>query len=436
MRKLLGPFLAAALAATALFALSADQALANHVQCGDTITQDTTLDSDLIDCPGDGLLIGADNVTLDLNGHTIDGADTLGSRGVTSEGFSGITLENGVIREFSSWAASLLGDAVTVRRVHFIDGYLEVTNATIEENVFEGSDSGLQVTFGNGSRIDRNTVVGGYIDAFEGRGTRITRNTIVGGGIVVGNDDQIERNTLRGGGIVVPGDAEGGQPGGSRIAYNKITGGIAPYGGGIFLRLTGRNVVVGNELVGGRILIVGASQNLVLANTISHLGSLGAAISVSGTGVDSHDEYWSADYNRLIRNRITDTAGGGIAVELSAKGTVIARNFLSGNGGDGIFVAGATEQTGRRGDEIFVFGPTETTIEGNRSIRNGDDGIDVEDPAPLPATTSISDNRAWFNGDLGIEAVAGVTGSGNSAKHNGNPAECVPDYLCRASGRP
>jgi hypothetical protein len=42
----------------------------------------------------------------------------------------------------------------------------------------------------------------------------------------------------------------------------------------------------------------------------------------------------------------------------------------------------------------------------------------------------VTDNRAWINGDLGIEAIPGVTGSGNSAKHNGNPAECVPSYLC------
>ena len=62
-----------ALALALLLALGGSQALANHVQCGDVITQGTTLDSDLIDCPGDGLVIGADNITLDLNGHTVDG---------------------------------------------------------------------------------------------------------------------------------------------------------------------------------------------------------------------------------------------------------------------------------------------------------------------------------------------------------------------------
>jgi hypothetical protein len=52
-------------------------ALASHVSCGDTVTADTTLDSDLVNCPNNGIVIGADNITLDLNGHTIDGDNAL-----------------------------------------------------------------------------------------------------------------------------------------------------------------------------------------------------------------------------------------------------------------------------------------------------------------------------------------------------------------------
>src|SRR5204862_977171 len=49
------------------------QAMAAQPSCGGTITADTTLVSDLTNCPGDGIVVGADNITLDLNGHTIDG---------------------------------------------------------------------------------------------------------------------------------------------------------------------------------------------------------------------------------------------------------------------------------------------------------------------------------------------------------------------------
>ena len=41
--------------------------------CGAIITTDTTLDSDLTSCPSNGIVIGADDITLDLNSHTVGG---------------------------------------------------------------------------------------------------------------------------------------------------------------------------------------------------------------------------------------------------------------------------------------------------------------------------------------------------------------------------
>ena len=60
-------------AVVALVASSGAAVAAKQPKCGDTITKDTTLHKDLVDCPNNGIVIGADNVTLDLNGHTIDG---------------------------------------------------------------------------------------------------------------------------------------------------------------------------------------------------------------------------------------------------------------------------------------------------------------------------------------------------------------------------
>src|SRR5216117_2676623 len=89
-----------ALAAAGFMALSANQALASHVSCGATITTDTKLDSDLTNCPGDGVVIGADNITLNLDGHTIDG--TVGGTGIDdSAGRDGVTIENGSVKGFS-----------------------------------------------------------------------------------------------------------------------------------------------------------------------------------------------------------------------------------------------------------------------------------------------------------------------------------------------
>jgi parallel beta-helix repeat protein len=77
--------------------LSAGPALASRVSCGSVLTQDTQLDRDLVDCPGDGLVIGADRITVDLNGHQITGTGAPGSAGIRDEGYDRVTIENGGI---------------------------------------------------------------------------------------------------------------------------------------------------------------------------------------------------------------------------------------------------------------------------------------------------------------------------------------------------
>ncbi len=89
-------------AALLTFGWGAGEAAATHASCGDTITTDTTLDSDLVNCPENGVVIGADNITLDLAGHTIDAAlDGTGS-GVLIASRRGVTVKNGTVQEFNN----------------------------------------------------------------------------------------------------------------------------------------------------------------------------------------------------------------------------------------------------------------------------------------------------------------------------------------------
>ena len=53
---------AAAAALSLAIAPGAQAAKLVHVSCGETITKDTKLANDLIDCPGNGLVIGADDM--------------------------------------------------------------------------------------------------------------------------------------------------------------------------------------------------------------------------------------------------------------------------------------------------------------------------------------------------------------------------------------
>ena len=100
MPRLIGPGFLTVLAVGALLT-SGGQALASHVDCGDVITADTTLDSDLIDCPSDGIVIGADNITLDLARHTIDGSAARPQAGIDNDaGHAGVKIEPGRVQGF------------------------------------------------------------------------------------------------------------------------------------------------------------------------------------------------------------------------------------------------------------------------------------------------------------------------------------------------
>ena len=80
------------------------------LSCGDTITVDTTLDRDLSNCPNNGIVIGADGITVDLGGHTISGDGKPVRRcprrqpcdfGVFNDRHDGVTVRNGSLRGFA-----------------------------------------------------------------------------------------------------------------------------------------------------------------------------------------------------------------------------------------------------------------------------------------------------------------------------------------------
>lgn len=84
---LIGRAVLVSLMAAAYAPLGTVAAHATDVHCGLTITSDVRLSNDLVGCSGNGIVIGADNVTLDLNGHIIDG-------------HSGMRVKGGSVQQF------------------------------------------------------------------------------------------------------------------------------------------------------------------------------------------------------------------------------------------------------------------------------------------------------------------------------------------------
>ncbi len=68
------------------------------VACGQVLTRSTLVQNDLHDCQFNGLVIGAPNITVDLDGHSIDGVG-LGA-GIRNDGHDNVTIRNGRTVEF------------------------------------------------------------------------------------------------------------------------------------------------------------------------------------------------------------------------------------------------------------------------------------------------------------------------------------------------
>src|SRR3954447_14959837 len=95
--------LATVLAVTALSAAPATTAASQRrpIACGDTITVDARLTANLVNCPAGGVVIGADGITLDLNGHSVDGGASGDDVGIDVDGHRAVTIANGSVREFA-----------------------------------------------------------------------------------------------------------------------------------------------------------------------------------------------------------------------------------------------------------------------------------------------------------------------------------------------
>jgi hypothetical protein len=92
------------------------QARLGNVSCGQTLTESTTVQNDLENCAGDGLGAGADGITIDLNGHTIDGRTIPTGSGVVINGFDRVVVENGAISGFEAGVSIDFGaDLTSVR---------------------------------------------------------------------------------------------------------------------------------------------------------------------------------------------------------------------------------------------------------------------------------------------------------------------------------
>lgn len=169
------------------------------VGCGQRISADLVLPNDLT-CPKEALVVVADGVTVDLNGHVLTGpgkgsrnwpAPNLESVGVLVDGRDGVTVKNGRITAFSSGLYAHTSHRVTVEGVTvdacYYGLYLDATDrSTIRGSTFTLNTYGPSLISSNDNEILDNRMVrqeysspGGYgLYVYASDRNRFVGNTI------------------------------------------------------------------------------------------------------------------------------------------------------------------------------------------------------------------------------------------------------------------
>jgi parallel beta-helix repeat protein len=369
----------AALTVVVAVVAGASMAQTGGLSCGDMITVDTTLDRDLSNCPNNGIVIGADGITLDLGGHTISGDGKLVRRcprrqicdtGIANDARAGVTIRNGSVRGFG------VGVAVGRAREN------RVLDISSSQNIFFGfvvfRSAQILVRGSSGSR--NIAPDGDGMGIFESHDVRIVDNSFrhnPGPGIHLqaSTDNLIKGNLIS---HSSPGILLGGERKADRADRNQVR----------------RNRFVRNA---AGVLLGRGNRNVIARNRLSRDGD-GIAIE-------------NARGNRVALNVILDARKNGIYLGLNEPpigggDNVVRRNVVRRSGDDGFKVRSKDHHS---------------LLQGNLARRSGDDGFDVES-----RSTKLARNRAVGNDDLGIEAVFGVIdGGGNLASGNGDPLQCL-----------
>lgn len=310
------------LAATLALPGATGVAEASHLDCGDTVSSDTTLDADIGPCDGDGLIIDDDNVTLDLDGHTISGLSGQQQQsgtgaGVLVDGVDGATVTNtstgeAVIENFDG--------GVVLDNRDSGSGDHEISNLTIRYN--QGSESGTATSeiWGEGIGLwesSNNTIKDNEVD-HNGRwaGIGLYGDLEANGS----SDNTVERNKVR--------DNDWND---NETIHENIGIRIEPYSNDNHIE---DNLVTGSGLDGIAVFAF-SEHNDIIDNKVEENGDLGddvfqphnhlAMVNRFGDGIRLHgpgNDDPNAD-NQALQNTVKE-------------------NRVCGNHANGIAVAGAT----------------------------------------------------------------------------------------------
>ena len=352
------------------------------VTCNFPVTQSIIVQNSLFGCPDDGLRVMADNVTIDLNGHIIDGNatdDLVGvlENGVTIGNHTGVVLKNGTLRDFEFGMSA--GGGGVVQEVTAVDN---------------GVGFFISSSIGESWTVRRNTAAGSVgLDGFGPYGFLLS-----GRGDVVGN--------------LATDNGQDGFAGGKSSGVVRNNRAVSNGQDGFSMTVSlpasmRRNTAIGNGEDGFSAL--GSGPSLYVENV------------ASGNRSDGFE--FSNSPHRLEANRAEGNSTNGFLIN-SGSGHRLIGNVAKGNGSNGVLI----NQTN---------GPTsDVKLRGNNASGNRGDGVDL-DVDTLKVVENVANRNGFDNGDddgsgLGIRdsGSTDIVARRNRADGNADANECSSTMGC------
>ncbi len=293
------------------------------VTCGQVITVSTTLAGDVGPCPGNGIIVRADHITLNLGGHKLFGVgDESDDRvGVRMPRTTASTVTNGEIAGFSTGVyingapvapGPFVGGSNVLSKLNIHDNYAPPQTGNFGDAVFI-SNSGY-------NRVTRSTMAhNGYFDAVFLQGGAETR------------DNRIDYNVIKDNNKTFPGQFCVGPEMGVNLGYGT---------GGQTIRTTiDHNVITGSGFEGVGAQYLGYPLN-TLYNTITNNTITNTGICPDGTPVLPPGYDLENFYAGLAIGNCNPPPGTHPPPFDQARNQLVANNTVRHNAGSGIFASG------------------------------------------------------------------------------------------------
>lgn len=387
-----------------------DEDVCDIVSCGETITEDKILGSDL-SCSGTAIIIGADNIVLDCNGHTITGDGFSGSGlllslriGVTVKNCNVNNFESGIVLTDSSNNILENNNASNNDYVGIAIQYSSYEN-TLTSNIANNNFHGFElseITLGNfTSNIANGNTYSGF--SISGQFNTFTANTANNndhyGFYISGIFNTLTSNV-----------AENNGYNGFTIdecSDNTLSGNMANYNEyGFVLFSAGDNVLTSNTALNNEygITLSGSNEITIESNTITDNTISGIIVAYSNRNNITNNEVSSngagivvehSTYNYLANNNVNSNTGHGITLyaPMSPHYNEITNNTINNNRWGLHFGYGSADNTANNNIVCFNLEYDIWEEDSNSGDDNTcDTAIDWDDDGATGCTYSCTDS--------------------------------------------